>query len=249
MIHRSLIGHPDFRNDAEAMAFAWMIMKAAWKPVRLRYKGRAVSLERGQLCVSQRDMATALDRDKAWVERLWKRLQTQGAVRAEREAAAMLITICNYDKYQEVSKKSEAVNEAAGEADVRQTRGTEQRREPFNEETKDLEPNGSRLFDLEKTDDENPPPDDDKALPAEVVEAWNLMAARTGLPTVVKMTEPRRKRLKTMTKQYTIDDFADALAALEKSSFCKGERTGWRADFDFFLQTKSFTKLLEGSYD
>jgi hypothetical protein len=38
--------------------------------------------------------------------------------------------------------------------------------------------------------------------------------------------------------------------ALERSAFCRGENDrGWRADFDFLLQPKSFTKLLEGAYD
>lgn len=143
VIHRSLIGHPDFRNDAEAMAFAWMIMRASWKPVRVRYKGKAVSLERGQLCVSQRDMAAALDRDKAWVERLWKRLQTQGMIHCKREAAAMLITICNYAKYQGKKDKVEAAGEAMDEADVRQGRGTEQRREQLNKKQVIIEPKGS----------------------------------------------------------------------------------------------------------
>lgn len=143
VIHRSLLGHPDFRNDAEAMAFAWMVMRASWKPVRVRYKGKAVSLERGQLCVSQRDMAAALDRDKGWVERLWRRLQTQGAIEVGRGAAAMIITICNYAKYQDKKDKGEAVDEAEDEADARQTQGIEQRREQFNKEQVIIEPNGS----------------------------------------------------------------------------------------------------------
>lgn len=138
VIHRSLLGHPDFRNDAEAMAFAWMVMRASWKPVRVRYKGKAVSLERGQLCVSQRDMAAALDRDKGWVERLWKRLQTQGAIEVGRGAAAMIITICNYAKYQDKSDKAKAVDGAEDEADARQGQGTEQRREQFNKEQSNI---------------------------------------------------------------------------------------------------------------
>lgn len=57
-LHRSLIGHPAFRNDAEAMAFAWMVARAAWKPSCVRYKGRAISLNRGQLAISVRFIPT-----------------------------------------------------------------------------------------------------------------------------------------------------------------------------------------------
>jgi len=36
----------------------------------VRYKDRSIILERGQLAVSIRDFADAMDRDKAWIERL-----------------------------------------------------------------------------------------------------------------------------------------------------------------------------------
>jgi len=128
-IHRTLIGHPAFRNDAEAMAFAWMVARAAWKPTRVRYKERGICLARGQLAISQRDMARDMDRDKAWVERLWKRLRAEAMIEVDSEAGVAVITICNYAEYQADSPVLEAVAEAPRKADARQTQGTEQRRE------------------------------------------------------------------------------------------------------------------------
>jgi hypothetical protein len=47
-----------------------------------------------------------------------------------------------------------------------------------------------------------------------------------------------------------LEEWQRAMDALERSAFCRGENDrGWRADFDFLLQPKSFTKLLEGAYD
>lgn len=89
---------------------------------------------------------------------------------------------------------------------------------------------------------------DNQLKPEHVVEAWNQTAERIGLAKVVVLNDQRRKRLRTMIRQHPPDDFASALDALERSSFCRGERSDWKADFDFFLQTKSFTKLLEGAY-
>jgi len=126
-LYRTLAtGHPAFRNDAEAMAFAWMISKAAWQPARVRYKDRTINLKRGQLVVSQRDMARAMDRDKAWVERLWKRLKREAMVEAVCEAGLAVITICNYEEYQAkgVGREAppEAANEALGEAQNKEER-------------------------------------------------------------------------------------------------------------------------------
>lgn len=133
-IHRTLIGHPAFRNDAEAMAFAWLVIRAAWRPTRVRYKERSITLRRGQLSVSQRDMARALDRDKAWIERLWKRLRAEAMIEVASEAGVAVITICKYDDYQASGAAREAVNEAQGEAGARQGQGTEQEREEEKKE-------------------------------------------------------------------------------------------------------------------
>src|SRR3546814_19513911 len=63
-VYRSLLGHHVFRNDAEAMAFAWLVIRASWKPSRVSYKDRMLNLGRGQLAMSVRDMAAAMERDK-----------------------------------------------------------------------------------------------------------------------------------------------------------------------------------------
>jgi hypothetical protein len=140
-IHRSLLGHPAFRNDAEALAFAWLVVKAAWKPARVRYKDRILTLGRGQLAISQRDMAAALDRDKGWVERLWKRLKDEAMIEADVKAGVAVITICNYDEYQASEPERKAANEAGDDAEARQAQGTEQ----IREEVKNIssEPKGS----------------------------------------------------------------------------------------------------------
>lgn len=137
-IHRTLGGHHAFRNDAEAMAFAWMVMRAAWRPTRVRYKDRGLVLQRGQLAVSQRDMASALDRDKAWIERLWKRLKAEAMIEVATEAGVAVITICNYATYQASEGEREAPpetpREAVNEAGARQAQGTEQVREEEKKE-------------------------------------------------------------------------------------------------------------------
>jgi hypothetical protein len=101
----------------------------------------------------------------------------------------------------------------------------------------------------------SPNPDDssadaDRPLTAgEIVEAWNERMVPQGFPAVRRLTGHRQRQLAARLRENTIDDWRDAMTALEKSRFCKGDNDrGWRADFDFLLQPKSFTKLLEGAY-
>lgn len=84
----------------------------------------------------------------------------------------------------------------------------------------------------------------------EIVDAWNQRMAPQGFPAVRRLTGTRRRQLQARMRENTIEDWQQAMAALERSAFCRGENDrGWRADFDFLLQPKSFTKLLEGAYD
>lgn len=108
------------------MVFAWMIMRASWKATRVRYKGRSVTLQRGQLVTSYRDIATAMDRDKMWIGRLLKRLVRETMVDTQGDTGLTIVTICNYDKFQTFSPVGETVDEKVEAVDERHGRDTEQ---------------------------------------------------------------------------------------------------------------------------
>lgn len=87
-------------------------------------------------------------------------------------------------------------------------------------------------------------------LPEHVLEAWNAMADRTGLPKVRKLEGPRGRRLSSLIRRASIEDFTEAIDAIERSPWMHGANDrGWRADFDFLITPSKFVKLVEGSYD
>lgn len=96
---RSFAGHPAFQNDGEVMAFAWMCLRASSHPLRVRYRGAAIDLDRGQLVASARDLARAFDRPEGWVESLLTRLKSEAMVEVRAAPGAAVITICNYDQF------------------------------------------------------------------------------------------------------------------------------------------------------
>lgn len=86
--------------------------------------------------------------------------------------------------------------------------------------------------------------------PEHVVEAWNDLASATGLREVRKFTPQRQRKLATRIRQNTVDEFTEAIAAIGRSPFLRGENDrGWRATFDWMLEPANFTKLIEGTYD
>jgi hypothetical protein len=85
------------------------------------------------------------------------------------------------------------------------------------------------------------------AVERQIADAWNTMAKQAGLPSIRMMTIARSAHLATRIREVGLDGVLEAVAAVGNSSFCCGAR-GWRADFDFLLQPKSFVRLLEGTY-
>lgn len=86
--------------------------------------------------------------------------------------------------------------------------------------------------------------------PEHLTEAWNATAEPLGLPIVRKMTPERRKKIKTFLRRHGVDDITEGIAAIHRSPFLRGENDrGWRADFDWMLEPRNFTKLTEGVYD
>jgi uncharacterized protein YdaU (DUF1376 family) len=84
----------------------------------------------------------------------------------------------------------------------------------------------------------------------EVIDAWQSRMVPKGFPAIAKMTGQRERQLNARLRDSTLEEWQRAMDALERSAFCRGENDrGWKADFDFLLQPKSFTKLLEGAYD
>ena len=82
-----------------------------------------------------------------------------------------------------------------------------------------------------------------------IVEAWNAMATRAGLARIRLMNLGRSTSLRKRLGDVGVDGMLEAIERVEASAFCRGENDrGWKADFDFILQPKSLTRLLEGGY-
>lgn len=83
------------------------------------------------------------------------------------------------------------------------------------------------------------------------VDCWNDIAQKHKLPRCQTLTKQRRSALRQRIKEAGgIDGWKTACALVEQSPFLIGENDrGWRASFDFMLQAKSFTKIMEGAYE
>lgn len=79
---------------------------------------------------------------------------------------------------------------------------------------------------------------------------YNEVARKKFLPIPNKLTDGRKSKLKARLKDAGgLEGWRQAMQNLEASAFlCGHNDKGWKADIDFILQEKSFTRLIEGFY-
>lgn len=104
---RSMFDHPIFEGHAERVGvWAWMLSKAAWKDTRQDANGKTVTVNRGQLLTSYRQMSKATGVPIQPLRTLIGRLQDEHAINTDTNTGRLRITICNYEKYQDAGKAS-----------------------------------------------------------------------------------------------------------------------------------------------
>lgn len=121
-IYREALDHPLLSDPSRLGAWIWLISKAAWKPTRFDVNGKIITLDRGQLSISYRGLASEWGWSRSSVERFFTRLKTETMVTTATETGRMVITICNYGKYQDINYEPETATETLPETGAGQER-------------------------------------------------------------------------------------------------------------------------------
>lgn len=138
--YREAVDHPLFKGHADKLgAWTWLLMRAAWKQTKIDVSGKIVTVERGQLSVSIRHLSEAWGWSKSTTERFITRLKTETMIETHSGTGRLLITICNYDKYQSISENGGTPSGTASGTAAGQQRDI---KEQGNKGTRDIEPNG-----------------------------------------------------------------------------------------------------------
>lgn len=257
-LHREAREHHLFKGDVARLgAWLWLVAGACWKPTKFNIGGSTITLQRGQICVSVRQLAEAWGWSKSAVDRFLTRLQTETMIVCEAGQGRTIITICNYAKYQDQEERDRDSSGTPSGTAAGQQRDT---KEQGNKETRlEIEANASIAQNEVSGGDDDPVPVDlfgEPDLPPEpelrpehVVEVWNELATEIGRPKVRDLTPERRQQLKARIAGYSIDDFTDAISRIRRSPFLRGER-GWAGvTFDWLIKKSNFQKIIEGNYD
>lgn len=100
-IHRKIMEHEVYKNAELYKLFSTLIMMAAWRDYTLYLKGKKISIKRGQLFISKRDLFKELNYSHRSGRRYLSDLEKiMNTITITKYGQKMLISIINYDKYQ-----------------------------------------------------------------------------------------------------------------------------------------------------
>ena len=81
-----------------------------------------------------------------------------------------------------------------------------------------------------------------------IMDHWNDMAKENGLSLCQKLSDKRKKTIKTrMSDEYFKANWLSAIHKIPLSEFLLGS-SGWKIDIDFFLKPDSVLNIMEGKY-
>lgn len=104
-LHRELLQNPVWTSEPFTRGQAWvdLLMLAAFKENFVHINGRRIDLKPGQLCWSKVKLAQRWGWSKGKLNRYFTELQTDQRIDHQNLTVTSVITILNWDKYQQVS--------------------------------------------------------------------------------------------------------------------------------------------------
>lgn len=258
-LYRRIWDNPIFRTGQEAAVFAWMVSTAQWREATINTQHGPVRLFPGEIIVAEREIAARFCLDRNAVQRLLKRMIRASMISADRERVTSrlgaIVAVVNYREYQGVSADSSGTVsqlQASPEPDVSPKQAKNKEENPGRQEREKASPSREAAGDpgagdlLATAAVLRMPPD---AVDAAVA-AWNALARDCDLSRVEKVTPARRSSLRLRLRECGgLNGWHAALEMVRSNPFLLGDgERGWKADFDFMLKAKSFTRLREGVY-
>jgi hypothetical protein len=120
--YRSTWTHPAFKDFREAAIWNYLYQNAHWQDSDIQFNGQLFQLKRGQIVVSISYLAKGFCMTDKGVRVVIQKLQKHGMLGKQGTSKGTILTICNYDDFQEL-KKTEGEQEGKRRANGGQTEG------------------------------------------------------------------------------------------------------------------------------
>ena len=260
-IFRELLQWEWFEKPEMVQFFIYLLLKANSED----RQWQGITVKRGQFVTSNASMRRDLNLSEQQVRTCIKRLISTGEITYQSTNRYVVITICNYDRYQE---NKTAANEQNNEpintlptneqrANNEQTTTTKELKNIYKEISisEDIDTKKSRFAASPSASDEAQASEPTEKIPfKEIKDLWNTTCL--GFARLMVISEARKNKIRNRVAEMGGVEKALPILKLifekaQASSFLKGDnKRGWKASFDWFFENdKNWVKVYEGNYD
>lgn len=264
-IFRELLQWEWFQKAEMVQLFIYLLLKA--NCVDKQWQG--ITIKRGQLATSNATIRQDLRLSEQQIRTCIKRLISTGEITYKSTNRYVVITICNYDKYQEVGNTTnEQNNEPTNNQSTDEQRAINEQ-STTTKEVKNIRSKEYNIIDIKQESGSNDQlssaSDEAKAVePAkpktgklpfkEIKEMWNETCP--GFPKLFTISEARKNKMRLRIAEMggaekALPLLKQIFTKMQESNFLKGDnKRGWKASFDWLFENdKNWVKVYEGNYD
>jgi len=110
ILHRKIYNSTDFNNQLEVAVFMYLLTMASHKSIKVVYRKKKLTLNRGDVSIAYRDLAKKFNISKDKVRTVIKNLIASGNVRQTLHKRLSIFTIVKYEKYQQIEKNQDKLS-------------------------------------------------------------------------------------------------------------------------------------------
>ena len=107
LLHRKIFNSADFKNQLDVSVFIYLMAMASHEACEVIYRCKKILLQRGEVCIAERDLAKKFDITKSKVKSIIKRLINNHNLYQRTTKRLSVYSIVKYDKYQSLDKQND----------------------------------------------------------------------------------------------------------------------------------------------
>lgn len=226
-IHRKMLEWGWYDDVNTKVVFLHLLLTANFKDT----EWHGIQLKRGDVVTSISSLAETLKLSERNVRTALKHLEVTGEVTSKSHAKFRIISIKNYNQYQDDDKQSDRQVTGNRQADDRQVPGNRQQRK--NDKNDKNEKNEKNV------------------VVEEIVQEFNSRCK--SFDRIETTTETAIMNIARLNKMYPDFDYKAYFDRIEKSDFLSGRNGRWNigrcATFGWLTNPKNVAKVLRGQYD
>lgn len=111
-IHRKILENPIICKDSDYLAvWIYLLLNATHKEIPALFKGKKIILQKGQLITGRKSMSNQLKISESKIYRIINDFKSEQQIEQQTSNQNSLISILNWDKYQQIEQQNEQQNE------------------------------------------------------------------------------------------------------------------------------------------